>query len=102
MSKKTQITFPRQQHAANALGERLRLARARRRMPAAELAERAGISRQTLHKLESGDVSVGLSVLVRVLGVLGLDADIDLLAQDDELGRRLQDAHLPRPYRSVR
>lgn len=71
-------------------------------MRAAELAERAGVSRMTIYKLEHGDLSVGLGVLVRVLGVLGLDADLDLIARDDELGRRLQDAALPRPSRSIR
>jgi transcriptional regulator with XRE-family HTH domain len=84
------------------MGQRLRLARVRRRMPAAELAQRAGVSRMTIYKLEHGDLSVGLGVLVRVLGVLGLDGDIDLIARDDELGRRLQDAMMPRPRRSIR
>jgi transcriptional regulator with XRE-family HTH domain len=71
-------------------------------MPAAEMAERAGVSRMTVYKLEHGDLSVGMGVLVRVLGVLGLDADLDLIARDDQLGHRLQDATLPRPHRSIR
>ncbi len=102
MSKETPPVFPRHRRAAAAMGQRLRLARVRRRMRAAELAERAGVSRMTIYKLEHGDLSVGLGVLVRVLGVLGLDADLDLIARDDELGRRLQDAALPRPSRSIR
>lgn len=56
----------------------------------------------TIYKLEHGDMSVRLSVLVRVLGVLGLLDDLDPIARDDELGRRLLDANLPRPRRSVR
>ena len=71
-------------------------------MPAAELAERVGASRTTLYKLEHGDLSVGISVLVRVLGVLGLLQDLDGLASEDDLGRRLQDTRMPRPHRSVR
>ena len=71
-------------------------------MPSVEMAERAGVSRMVIYKLEHGDLSVGLGALVRVLGVLGLDGDLDLIARDDDLGRRLQDATLPRPRRSVR
>jgi hypothetical protein len=40
-------------------------------------------------------------VLVRVLEVLSLGADIDRLAEQDELGHRLVDARSPRPYRST-
>ena len=71
-------------------------------MPAAELAERAATSRMTIHRLEHGNTSVSLGVLVRVLGVLGLVDDLGALARDDVLGRQLQDAALPRPSRSFR
>jgi transcriptional regulator with XRE-family HTH domain len=71
-------------------------------MPAAELAARADTSRMTIYKLEHGDMSVSLGVLVRVLGVLGLLDDLTAIASDDELGRRLQDADLPRAHRSIR
>jgi transcriptional regulator with XRE-family HTH domain len=100
--KKSKPLYPRQQRAASELGARLRLARERRRMPAAELAERADTSRMTIHRLEHGDTSVSLGVLVRVLGVLGLVDDLGAVARDDVLGRQLQDAALPRPSRSLR
>ena len=61
-------------------------------MSATEMAERMGVARMTLYSLERGDLSVGLGVLVRALGVLGLQGNLDRLAADDELGRRLQDA----------
>lgn len=56
------------------------------------MAERMGITRNTLMSLERGELSVGLGVLVRALGVLGLEDDMDRLAAEDEVGRRLADA----------
>lgn len=72
----------------------MKLARLRRDLSSEQVAERAGISRNTLIKIEKGDESVALGYYFRVLAVLGLDKDILLVAQDDELGRKLQDAKL--------
>lgn len=76
------------------LGERLRLARKRRRISSVLMAQRVGISRDTLHRVEKGDPVVGLGTYLRVLRVLGLDADVDRIAADDSLGRKLQDLSL--------
>ncbi|MGE5282034.1 MAG: helix-turn-helix domain-containing protein [Chloroflexota bacterium] len=92
--------FPQTQRRAEALGERLRLARLRRRMSLAELASRVGVTRGTLSRLEHGELSTSLGVLARALAVLGLEEDLDQLAKDDELGQRLQDVRLRRPRRS--
>jgi transcriptional regulator with XRE-family HTH domain len=78
-----------------ALGERLRQARLRRSMTSVLFAERMGVSRDTLHRLETGDPGISLGTYVRALRVLGLDGDLDLLARDDVLGRKLQDEQLP-------
>ena len=85
------------QRRAQALGERLRLARLRRRMTLNELAERAGTTRLTLARFERGELSGSVGLLARILGVLGLEADIDRIARDDELGQRVQDIQLRRP-----
>jgi len=69
-------------------------------MSLTELAKRVGVTRHTLSRLEHGDLSASLGVLARVLAVLGLEEDLDLLARDDELGQRLQDVRLPRPRKS--
>jgi len=76
------------------------MARVRRRMPLAELAVRSGATRVTLRKLERGNLTVSLGLLVRVLGILGLESDLDRVAAEDELGRRLQEARMTRPRRS--
>ncbi len=100
MPRVTRPLLPRAQRRAEALGERLRLARQRRGIPLVELAERVNTTRTTLTRLEQGDLTVSLALLVRVLGVLGLEGDLDKLAADDELGRRLQDIRMPRPRRA--
>jgi transcriptional regulator with XRE-family HTH domain len=81
------------------MGDRLRLARRRRGITEAEMAERILASRPTVRKLEAGDLSVSLAVLAQVLEVLGLDADLGRIAERDDLGQRLADARLPRPRR---
>lgn len=74
-----------------ALGERLYLARRRRGITATLFAERMGVSRETLRRLEKGDHTIAIGTYLRALRVLGLDADLDAVAQDDVLGRKLQD-----------
>lgn len=77
-----------------ALGERLRLARLRRKLSTVLMAERMAVSRDTLNRLEKGDPNVALGTYLRALRVLGLDADLDLVAKEDPLGRKLQDLQL--------
>lgn len=77
-----------------ALGERLRLARRRRKLSTVLFAENMGVSRETLRRLEAGDPNVALGTYLRALCVLGLDKDIDAIARDDEFGRKLQDLDL--------
>lgn len=101
MSKRTRPVFPRTQRRTQELGQRLRLARLRRGIPLVEIAARVGVTRPTLRRLEQGDPSVSLAVLMRMLGVLGLEEDIDRIASQDEVGRRLEDLRLTRPRRTT-
>lgn len=84
------------------LGENIRLARLRRRLSAAQVAERAGITRTTLRGVERGDGSVSMGAYASVLFTLGLEQDLDGVACDDELGRKLQDAGLSVKRRAPR
>jgi len=100
MPRKPPIVFPQEQRLLSALGERLRLARKRRKLSNAVVAQRAGISRTTLHKVEAGDAGATLGSYVRVLAVLGLEGDLNQLGADDRVGRKLQDLALePTPKR---
>ncbi len=97
MPKRTPPTHPQSRRQIVALGQRLRAARLRRKMTQPMLAERVGVSVPTIGKLEDGDPSTSFATMLRVLTVLGLAADIDLLAAQDTLGRSLQDSELKRP-----
>lgn len=94
MAKNIIPLLPSVRRKLEALGENLRMARLRRNLSAEMVAERAGISRQTLSALENGSGSVAMATYVQVLFVLGLDGDLEMLAKDDTLGRTLQDAQL--------
>ncbi len=94
MPKSTLPVFPSVLKQLAALGERLRLARARRGLQTELFAERVGVSRETLRRMEKGDSTIAIGTYLRALRVLGLDKDIDQLAADDELGRKLQDLAL--------
>jgi len=74
--------------------DNVRLARLRRKLSATQVAERAGMGRTTLTKIEQGHPGVGMGQIINVLKVLGLEEDLLLVAKDDVLGRKLQDAKL--------
>lgn len=97
--KSEAILLPKHRRMLEGLGENIRLARLRRKLSAAKVAERAGISRNTLHLLEKGTGNSSITTLFQVLVVLGLEGDFAKLASDDEFGRRLQDANLKSPRR---
>ena len=92
--KKKIIVFPREKPILEAFGQRVRLARKRRKISTATAAARAGISRMTLYRAEKGVPEVSMGVYFRILAVLHLADDFDGLAKDDVLGRQLQDLAL--------
>jgi transcriptional regulator with XRE-family HTH domain len=100
MARKTAPLLPGVFRRLQSFGERLRMARLRRRLPAKLVAERAGMSTMTLRSLERGGAGVTIGAYLAVLQVLGMDEDLDLLAREDTLGRALQDARLSPQARS--
>jgi transcriptional regulator with XRE-family HTH domain len=76
------------------LGERIQLARLRRKLSSVQMAERTGLSRKTVFNIEQGSPTVALGGYLQVLFVLGLEKDLIGVAAADPLGRKLQDAGL--------
>ena len=73
------------------LGEHIRLARKRRGMTMQDMAERMFITRKTLKRLESGDPGCSMGILASALLVLGLEDDLDLIADphNDDVGNAI-------------
>ena len=88
------ILFPKQRAVLHTLGENIKLARKRRQFTQKLISERTGISPMTLRKIEKGDGGVSIAHYLNVLTALNLAEDLAKVAQDDEFGRRLQDAKL--------
>ncbi len=102
MGRKKIVTPPSLERLFSQIGENIRIARLRRRFSASIVAQRAGISRNTLRAIERGDSSVTLSAFANVLFSLGLERDLETIAKEDILGRKLQDASLPVKARAPR
>lgn len=87
--------------ALKKLGQDLRDARKRRRIPMQLAAERASISRATLSKIEKGDEGVSLGAYAKILFVLGMIERLIELADPkfDTLGLGLEADSLPKRIR---
>ena len=89
--------MPDTENILKTMGEQIKMARLRRRLSATLVAERAGISRSTLWKVENGNPSVAVGIYAAVLHALNnMDEDLLKIAGDDEIGRKLQDIELLR------
>lgn len=92
---------PKVRRAAAEIGDDLRSWRKLQGLTAAQVAERAGISRQTMTRLENGDPSVSMATLLSVARAVG---QIDRLADaldpmNSEVGRMRAHEKLPERVR---
>ena len=95
MKKASYNILPATQDILKTVGEQIKLARLRRDLSAELVSERAGISRSSLWKVESGNPAVAMGIYAAVLHALNnMDQDLLLIAKDDEMGRHLQDLNL--------
>jgi transcriptional regulator with XRE-family HTH domain len=88
-------------NALRKLGQDIRDARRRRRIPMTLLAERAGILAATLSKIEKGVSTVSMGAYAAVLFSLGLTDRLRDIADAnyDTVGRMLEEEHLPKRIR---
>ena len=80
-------------HSLSHFGERLRLARLRRNLSQADVAERAGVTRKVIVALEAGAPGTSIGVLAKVLGILGYPERLAGLLESDPLGEDLEAVH---------
>lgn len=103
MKKAVYNIMPKTEEILHTMGEQIKLARLRRSLSTELVAERAGISRASLWKVEKGDPSVAMGIYAAVLHALNdIDKDLLLVAKDDEMGRQLQDLGLITKRRAPR
>jgi len=90
------------ERAIRKLGGDISLARRRRHISQASLAERMGASLSTVRRMESGDVRVPIHFFARALHVFGeIQALENLLdTANDDIGLTLMDERLPKRVRS--
>lgn len=103
MKKAAYNIVPATENILKTMGGQIKLARLRRDLSAELVAERAGISRASLWKVESGNPAVAIGIYAAVLHALGnMDRDLTLVAKDDEMGRQMQDLNLMTRKRASR
>lgn len=73
--------------AASLLGKHIKLGRKKRKWSESELADRAGISRATVQKIEKGEMSCALGLVLESAALVGVklfDSDMQLLSQQTD------------------
>ena len=98
MKRQTKL-FPKAEKALERLGENIKLARRRRGITSALMAERAVMSLMTLRAIERGSPKVAMGNYMSVLFCLGMQDDMSVVGAADVLGHDLQDAKLLRGRR---
>ncbi len=99
MKTAASIALPRAARAAlTKLGGDIAVARKKRRISTVSMAERAFISRNTLHRLEHGEPGVSIGIYATVLTILGLTHRLADIADRtaDTLGLDIEEDRLPK------
>ena len=82
------------------VGEQIKLARLRRNLSIAQVAERATCSLLTVTRIEKGTPTVAIGIYLRVLYALQLDDDILMLAKEGVIRKVLRDLSLKKRERA--
>jgi transcriptional regulator with XRE-family HTH domain len=100
MKKQVNLPIPAVM-ALHKMGSEINDARRRRRITIKLMAERAGVSRATISKIERGDPTTSIGGYASVLFVLGMTSRLaDLVDPAHDLtGRQLEEERLPQRVR---
>lgn len=102
MARKTVNLLPGTQRALEKAGANIKKARLRRNMRAEILAERAGISTDTLTAIEKGASTVSIGAYAAVLAILKLDNDLEMIALDEEGKKQFKEHNLKKRERATK
>ena len=102
MARKTVTLLPSTELALEKVGANIKRARLRRNIRAELLAERAGISVDTLSAIERGVSTVSIGAYAAVLSVLKLDNDLETIALDEEGKQRFKEYNLKKRKRATK
>lgn len=96
-SKGLNALQPSMKKTIQRLGENIKIARKRRRIPLRQMSERAMVSVPTLRKVEAGNPTVSLGIIVQILWVLQLHEGLKSIAdpQTDVVGIQKERNRLP-------
>lgn len=102
MTKSTMGTkLPRKlEQKMQIVGEQIKLARLRRDLSIAQVAERATCSLLTVTRIEKGTPTGAIGIYLRVLYALQLDDDILMLAKEGVIRKVLRDLSLKKRERA--
>ena len=102
MARKTVMLLSSTERALKKVGENIKRARLRRNIRAELVAERAGISVDTLSAFEKGVSTVSIGAYAAVLHSLSMEKDLELLGADDEQKRRYRECNLQMRKRATK
>ena len=102
MARKKVVLFPSAEQALEKVGANIKRARLRRNIRAELLAERAGISADTLSAIEKGVSTVSIGAYAAVLAVLKLDNDLESIALDEEGKKQFKEHNLKKRERATK
>ena len=91
MGKSNVVVLPDTLKVLQKMGRQIKKARVRRNISAEDIANRVGIARTTLWAVEKGAPEVGIGVYAAVLKELGLDKELEMIAEDREYQSMIQD-----------
>ena len=102
MSKKTVVILPETQRILERMGDQIKTARLRRNLRQNWLQNERGSVAPPYGRSKSRRPCKSESIRAMLHALGGMDKDLELVAKDDELGRKLQDLNLVTPKKQAK